>query len=62
MRSSLAYTHDDFERAMGMIADGRVVLEPLHTSTIGLDELDGALADLAAGATGEIKVLVDPNR
>lgn len=62
VRSSLAYTHDDFERAMGMIADGRVVLEPLHTSTIGLDELDGALADLAAGATGAIKVLVDPNR
>jgi (R,R)-butanediol dehydrogenase/meso-butanediol dehydrogenase/diacetyl reductase len=58
--SSLAYSHEDFEMSMGMIADGRVRLEPLHTSTVGLDDLDACLARLAGGAGGDVKVLVDP--
>jgi (R,R)-butanediol dehydrogenase/meso-butanediol dehydrogenase/diacetyl reductase len=59
--SSLAYLHEEFEMAMGMMADGRVVVEPLHTSTVGLEQLEGAIADLAGGSTEQIKVLVDPN-
>jgi (R,R)-butanediol dehydrogenase/meso-butanediol dehydrogenase/diacetyl reductase len=58
--SSLAYSHEDFEMSMGMIADGRVRLEPMHTSTVGLDDLDGSLAGLAGGVGAQIKVLVDP--
>jgi (R,R)-butanediol dehydrogenase/meso-butanediol dehydrogenase/diacetyl reductase len=59
--SSLAYLHEEFEMAMGMIADGRVVVEPLHTSTVGLADLDAALADLASGISEQTKVLVNPN-
>jgi (R,R)-butanediol dehydrogenase / meso-butanediol dehydrogenase / diacetyl reductase len=59
--SSLAYFHEEFEMAMGMIADGRVAVEPLHTSTVGLADLDAALADLASGTSEQTKVLVDPN-
>ncbi len=58
--ASLAYFHEEFAMAMGMIADGRVRVEPLHTATVGLSGLDGALADLAGGASEQIKVLVDP--
>jgi (R,R)-butanediol dehydrogenase/meso-butanediol dehydrogenase/diacetyl reductase len=58
--SSLAYSHEDFEMSMGMIADGRVRLEPMHTSTVGLDDLDASLAGLAGGVGAEVKVLVDP--
>ena len=58
--SSLAYLHEEFEMSMGMIADGRVVVEPLHTATVGLDELEAALVDLASGTSQQIKVLVDP--
>ncbi len=60
VRSSLAFSHDDFERSMGMIADGRVQLDPMHSSTVGLDSLGDALADLASGYSSETKVLVDP--
>lgn len=60
--SALAYFHEEFEVAMAMIADGRVVVDPLHTSTVGLGELPAALADLASGYTEQTKVLVDPNR
>jgi len=45
-----------------MVADGRVALEPLHSSTVGLDGLEGALRDLAGGGSTHTKVLVDPNR
>lgn len=58
--SSLAYFHEEFDMAMGMIADGRIVVDPLHTSTVGIDELGGALADLASGSSTQMKVLVDP--
>ena len=59
--ASLAYFHEEFELSMGMIADGRVSVEPLHTSTARLDGLDAALADLASGRTDQTKVLVNPN-
>ncbi|MGA9276633.1 zinc-dependent alcohol dehydrogenase [Ilumatobacter sp.] len=59
--SSLAYLHEEFEMAMGMIADGRVRVEPLHTSTVGLSGFEAALADLASGTSEQVKVLVDPN-
>jgi (R,R)-butanediol dehydrogenase/meso-butanediol dehydrogenase/diacetyl reductase len=58
--SSLAYSHEDFEMSMGMIADGRVRLEPMHTSTVSLDDLDASLARLAGGGGSDVKVLVDP--
>lgn len=58
--AALAYTHDDFERCMAMIADGRIRLDPLHSSTIALTELDGAISELASGSTTQTKVLVDP--
>jgi len=58
--AALAYTHDDFDRCMGMIADGRMQVDPLHSDTVGLDGLDAAIADLASGASANTKVLVDP--
>ncbi|MFM9038134.1 MAG: zinc-binding dehydrogenase [Actinomycetota bacterium] len=60
--SALAYNHEEFDRVMGMIADGRFRTEPMHSSTVGLDGLDAALADLASGTSAETKVLVDPRR
>ena len=58
--SSLAYFHEEFEMSMAMIADGRVVVEPMHTSTVTLAGLPAALADLASGTSTQTKVLVDP--
>jgi (R,R)-butanediol dehydrogenase/meso-butanediol dehydrogenase/diacetyl reductase len=46
--------------AMGMMADGRVSVDALHTGTVGLADLDSALADLASGTSEQTKVLVDP--
>jgi (R,R)-butanediol dehydrogenase/meso-butanediol dehydrogenase/diacetyl reductase len=60
--AALAYTHDEFDLAMAMIADGRVRLDPMHTTTVGLDGLAAALDDLAGGAPEQTKVLVDPRR
>ena len=59
--SSLAYFHEEFEMAMGMIADGRVAVEPLHTSTASLEGFAAVLADLASGTSEQTKVLVNPN-
>ena len=58
--AALAYLHHEFEVVMGMVADGRVRLEPLHDATIGLDALDATLAQLADGRSPHTKILVDP--
>ena len=62
MTAALAYFHEEFEMAMGMMADGRVRVDPLHTSTVGLDEFAATIADLATGESDQIKVLVNPTR
>ena len=58
--ASLAYVHEEFEMCMAMLADGRVDVRSLHSSTVGLAGLDAALADLAMGTSRHTKVLVDP--
>jgi (R,R)-butanediol dehydrogenase/meso-butanediol dehydrogenase/diacetyl reductase len=57
-----AYTHDDFDRSMAFLADGRVKVKDLHTRTVELGDLEATLRTLAAGASDDIKVLVDPRR
>jgi (R,R)-butanediol dehydrogenase/meso-butanediol dehydrogenase/diacetyl reductase len=58
--AALAYTHDDFDRAMTMIADGRIELDPMHSATVELADLDRTLADLGGGRSAHTKVLVAP--
>lgn len=61
LTAALAYTHEEFEMAMGMIADGRVAVDSLHSCTANLEGLSDALADLASGESEQTKVLVNPN-
>lgn len=58
--AALGYSHEEFDMVMGYIADGRVDVDVLHSSTVSLDGLDAALADLASGQSTQVKVLVDP--
>ena len=58
--TSLAHTWADFERAIGLVGDGRLQLTPIHSATVGLDGLADAFAGLAAADRGWHKVLVDP--
>ncbi len=58
--ASLGYLHDEFDVAMQLVVDGRLRLQPLHTATVGLDEIEPAFQRLLAGG-GAVKILVDPN-
>jgi (R,R)-butanediol dehydrogenase/meso-butanediol dehydrogenase/diacetyl reductase len=58
--SSLAYLNEEFELTMGLVADGRLELAPLHTKTVSLKEMDAAFA-LLHDDPSEIKILVRPN-
>ncbi len=59
--SSLGYLREEFDVAMQLVADGRLGLEPLHTGTVGLTDLEAAFHRLLEGGD-EVKVLVDPRR
>jgi (R,R)-butanediol dehydrogenase/meso-butanediol dehydrogenase/diacetyl reductase len=56
--ASLGTLHEEFEMTMQLVADGRVKLEPLHTDTVGLDDLEDAFQQLVGGGQ-QVKVLVD---
>jgi (R,R)-butanediol dehydrogenase/meso-butanediol dehydrogenase/diacetyl reductase len=60
--ASTGFAHEDLSHVMSLIADGRIRVAPMHTRTVGLDELDGVLAGLASGSAADTKVLVDPRR
>ena len=59
LAASLAYLHEEFEMAMGLVADGRIRCGPLHTGTVSLDGLGGAF-DKLADHPADIKILLDP--
>jgi (R,R)-butanediol dehydrogenase/meso-butanediol dehydrogenase/diacetyl reductase len=58
--ASFGYLHQEFGLAMQLVADERLRLDPLHTSTVGLAGLEAAFHRLLEGGD-EVKVLVDPN-
>jgi (R,R)-butanediol dehydrogenase/meso-butanediol dehydrogenase/diacetyl reductase len=60
--ASTGFAHEDLHHTMSLMVDGRVRVGPLHTRTIGLEELDAVIGDLAAGRADDTKVLVDPRR
>jgi (R,R)-butanediol dehydrogenase / meso-butanediol dehydrogenase / diacetyl reductase len=57
--ASLAYLREEFDITQGLVADGRLRLGPLHTSTVSLAGLADAFARLSS-APEQVKVLVDP--
>lgn len=61
LTTSLGYLREEFELCQGLVEDGRLKLEPLHTSTVGLAEISEAFTRLASDPQ-EVKILVDPNR
>jgi len=60
--ASLAYNHHDFIETMDLMADRKIIVEPLHDKTVGLSELPETIAELADNPSSAIKVLVDPAR
>ncbi len=60
--ASIGYRHEEFAPSMGLIADGRVRVDPLHDTTVGLAELPAAIERLADDPSSAVKVLVDPSR
>lgn len=49
----------DFDRIAAQIATGRLPVERIVTSNVGLDDAPDAFARLASGVADEIKVLID---
>jgi (R,R)-butanediol dehydrogenase/meso-butanediol dehydrogenase/diacetyl reductase len=60
LMASLGTLHEEFDLTMQLVADGRLRLDAIHTSTVGLDGLEDAFQGLLGGG-GEVKVLVEPS-
>jgi 2-desacetyl-2-hydroxyethyl bacteriochlorophyllide A dehydrogenase len=53
---AIAYTRDDFETCLAMLAEGRIDITPMITDVVSLDELPGAFEALRTPGT-QCKVL-----
>ena len=62
VRASLGYDVADVHRALELMADDRVLLEAMWDRVVGFDQLDPALAGLAADGAPGRKVLFAPDR
>jgi (R,R)-butanediol dehydrogenase/meso-butanediol dehydrogenase/diacetyl reductase len=59
--ASLGSLREEFDITMQLVADGRLKLAPLHTSTVGLEDIAPAF-DRLLGLDDEVKILVDPRQ
>ena len=57
---STAYSERDFGEALAHLAAGRIRVDTLVTSVVGLDDADEKLRELSGGTGSDIKVLVQP--
>ena len=60
LTASLGYLREEFAVTQALVADGRIQLSPMHTSTVSLGSITEAFDKLATEPE-EVKVLVDPN-
>ena len=60
VRGSLCYDEGDFTEALGHIAAGRIPCREIITTITSLEEVPARLADLSAGTTQDIKILLRP--
>ena len=60
IRSSFAYRPRDFERAIALLAQGRVPADRLITGRAALEEAAAMFERLEDPATGDLKVLLAP--
>lgn len=60
LRASFCYRPASFDEAVGMLADGRVPVDRLVTSTRPMAETDEVMAELRRPGTDELKVLLTP--
>jgi len=59
LTASLGYLREEFDLTQSLVADGRLQLDPLHTSTVSLSGMADAFARLSQSPE-EVKILVDP--
>jgi len=60
LRASFCYRPASFDEAVGMLADGRVPVDRLVTSTRPLEETGEVMTELRTPGTAELKVLLTP--
>ena len=60
VRGSLVYSEEDFTEALDHISGGRIPTGQIITTIAPLDAAPAVVADLASGATEQVKVLLRP--
>ena len=60
LTTSIGYLREEFAISQALVADGRVQLESMHTSTVSLAQMSDAFDRLATNPE-EVKILVDPH-
>lgn len=59
---AIAYTVEEFEDTIKMIAEKEIDVMPFVTGIVSLDDTQKAFEDLTSGVGTDIKILIDPKK
>lgn len=62
MQGAIAYTKEEFQTCIDLIANKKLDVMPFVDRVISLDEVQSAFDELFAGETDAVKILIDPNK
>ena len=62
IKGSIAYTKEEFESCIHLIADKKVDVTKLIDDIVGLEDVQNSYEKLTSGMDDAIKILVDPNQ
>ena len=62
IQGAIAYTKEEFNTCLELIAMRRINLKPFMSKIVGLQDVQASFEELTNGQTAAIKILVDPNK
>ena len=62
MKGSIAYTKEEFDTVIKLIADKKIHLEKFVDDVVTLEEVQNAFERLTSGSDSAVKILVDPHK
>lgn len=62
LKGAIAYTKQEFETCIRLIADKQIVVLPFVDDVVGLEDVQKAYERLTSGTDAAVKILVDPNK
>ncbi len=60
LKGAIAYTREEFQTCIDLIANKQIQVLPFLSKTVGLDEVQASFEELTSGTSDSVKIMIDP--